>query len=215
MPSPSPPTSSSLGAGWRQPQPWPARTPFSSAAVLPPLCSQPAQPPTRYLSPTTKKPRCVSPVLGKDGLARLSQGGLHCCWEAAPGGCSTRFCPAGRGTRGLMQVAQQALAAAWLPGVPPLMYTEHSAAPCAKLYCVLVIFYLLGLKSCLAIILINAYSLAASCLLWPAPPPPAPREPCHHHVPWAGEVFNGCWHREVGGYMNECGTVPPGPTQPC
>lgn len=135
----SPPTSSSLGAGWRQPQPWPAQTLSSSAAVLPPPCSQPVQPPPHYLSPITKKPRCVSPVLGEDGLARLSRGG-SLLLGGSPRWLQHQALPRRTRREGSHAGGTAGAGSRVAPWRPPLAYTEYSAAPCAKPYCILVIF---------------------------------------------------------------------------
>lgn len=136
-PLPSPPfppqavTSSSLGAGPRRPQRWPARTP----SPQPPACSQPAQPPQHATSVPLPKSCDVCPPRGRGGRAGLAQPrGLHCCWG---GGCGTGLCRAGRG-RGACAGGTVGASGHVAPWCPPLLaHRERSDSPplCKALLC--------------------------------------------------------------------------------
>lgn len=161
----------SQGAGWSIQQPGPLLQHSQHPASITPPC---------YLSLLPKSRDTCPPVLGG-----TEPGGLCCYHEAAPGGCSTGLCPAGQGGGSQLArwgvlvsagaVAEQGPAAVQppLPRVPPSR-TESVRPPLVQSPTVFLFVYLLCLKSCLAIILTNAYSLAAGCLLRLAHPMPMP-----------------------------------------
>lgn len=181
-------------AGHRPPHPQKPQAGTGGVAPLSPLCSQP---PAKQgvphschhlLSPTTgsnipqtwgrtdsrsggwprpppHSPPATSVLLPKSCAVCVSPQ----CWMRMGWRCRAEGAAAPQDALGgLMPVAQPAPAAAWLPGVPPLVHAEsspptHSPPPhlVQSPTVFWLFFYLLGLKSCLAIILINAYSFAA------------------------------------------------------